>query len=77
LSSTPAHSTRLKVFDSLTEFLKENGKMSKVDVENFLIRVYRLSRTTAHRYIEDLVIIGVAKNNGDFLEYIWNKKEHK
>ena len=74
MSSQIAHNLRVNTFEHVKKLLKQKRKLIKDDVILEIMHVSMFSEVTARRYIRDMVRMGIAKNNGDFLEYIFDGK---
>jgi hypothetical protein len=71
------HRLRVDTIEHMKQFLKQKRKVTKTDFVYELMTCYQYSRATAYRYVEDMTVLGIAKNNGDTLEYIFDAKASK
>jgi predicted HTH transcriptional regulator len=72
-----AHYRRHDIFEHIRRFLKEKQKVTKKEFALELLVKKELSRDTIRRYMEDIVDMGIARNHGDCLEWVFDKKESK
>ena len=61
-----------QIRNTLEQVAKIDDTMSMSKLIQEIIRVYGVSRRTAVEYIQELIDLGIAKQDGD---YLWHSKE--
>lgn len=64
------HNKRLNCIDFIKRFLKENKKVTKEKMKVEIMKRFSFSSSTADRYINDIVIMGIARLNSEHLVYV-------
>ena len=64
------HNKRLNCIDFIKRFLRENKKVTKETMKVEIMKRFNFSASTANRYIDDIVIMGIARLNSEHLVYV-------
>jgi predicted HTH transcriptional regulator len=67
------HNFRSRCIQSITELLKEKRKMTREALKIEIMKRFTVSEYTAERYIREIVMMKIAKENGKHINYIFDQ----
>lgn len=59
----------------MKEWLRDKKQVGKDEATVEIMRVSMMSSVTAERYIRELIQLGIARNNGNHLVYVFNEEQ--
>lgn len=68
------HTKRLNCLDFIKRFLREHKKVERQRMKLEIMQRFNFSGLTADRYINDIIMMGVAKCNSSHLVYLQDEK---
>ena len=67
------HNFRARCIESIKKLLKEKQKMTKHQLKVEIMKRFTVSEYTANRYIKEIVMMDIAKLNGNHITYIFDQ----